>query len=81
MLPLIRPNPTPNNDRSILTAQSWFRIRRFPSGPKNINTMVERQRDMDSRYADDTAEYGEQLQKRLDTVVLETERMGLCLRV
>ncbi|GFN83943.1 hypothetical protein PoB_001044900 [Plakobranchus ocellatus] len=48
MLPLIRPNPTPNNDRSILTAQSWFRIRRFPSGPKNINTMVERQRDMDS---------------------------------
>ncbi|GFO12575.1 hypothetical protein PoB_003908000 [Plakobranchus ocellatus] len=48
MLPLIRPNPTPKNDRSILTAQSWFRIRRFPSGPKNINTMVERQRDMGS---------------------------------
>ncbi|GFN79775.1 hypothetical protein PoB_000628100 [Plakobranchus ocellatus] len=48
MLPLIRPNPITNNDRSILTAQSWFRIRRFPSGPKNINTMVERQRDMAS---------------------------------
>ncbi|GFO12925.1 reverse transcriptase [Plakobranchus ocellatus] len=30
-------------------AQSWFRIRRFPSGPKNINTMVEQQRGMDSR--------------------------------
>ncbi|GFO33308.1 amiloride-sensitive sodium channel subunit gamma [Plakobranchus ocellatus] len=78
MLPLIRPNPTPNNDRSILTAQSWFRIRRFPSGPKNINTMVERQRDMDSRLARTFFEFKKQTTIQISFSSLQFPAVTIC---